>query len=429
MRDRSAQPPQWYVSAQQAENGYPSALSAPPPSPSEVVRGHELRRRQRLARLIALGLMGAVVLLIPAALIPSLNIITVAALVITFIGTASAYLLAQRHHVTAAGYALLSCLALAVALEIVGKAMKQGGLDLSDLRLYDLFVLPIVLSGVLVNRRGPIVIASLTSVFTIGSMLELTRTPALQAYWNATYPVPGSPYDVISVAIVVQALTAVAAWLGADSVRRSLLDASRAEDLSRANERIVAQAQEIEGQRQRLQAGIAHLQQVHAAVARGLWDTRAHIAGGELMPVAMSLNLLLDRLKSLTQEHVQRARIDTAAHELATALRRVWTGGPYTPPAYTGTPFDEILVELSRLRGFVSGGPSGGPALRAARDAASVSGPVPPAPMPPLPTGFGTEPPPDQAIGGWSRPPDATSQPGAPHEDGADDIPDWLWPR
>jgi hypothetical protein len=327
---------------------YPDQI--PPPTPHEVVRQHELRRRGRLVRIIALGLGAAVLLLIPAAFIPSPNVITFLALAVTLVGALGAHFLGRYNRVSAAGYMLLGGLALAVALEIVGKALKQGGLDLSDLRLYDLFALPIVLSGVIVNRRSPIVIASLTGAFSILSLVILHRTPALDAYWNATYPVPGSPYDVVSVAIVLQGLTATAAWLGADSVRRALLDASRAEDLARANERILAQAGEIQAQRQRLQDGIAHLQQVHAAVAHGRWDARAQIESGELLPVAVSLNLLLDRLSRLTQEHAQRARGDAAAHELAVALRRVWGGGPYIPPAFTGTPLDEVVAELARLR-------------------------------------------------------------------------------
>jgi hypothetical protein len=163
----------------------------------------------------------------------------------------------------------------------------------------------------------------------------------------------------------------VVAWLGADSVRRALLDASRAEDLEAANRRNAAQAQELALQRQRLQLGIQELQLVHSAVARGHWEARARINEGELLPVAMSLNLLLDRLTRLSREQDQRMRIEAAAQQLAMALRRTRAGEPYMPPAYTGTIFDEVLVEIAALRPAIA---SGGPTSRVAEDQVPFSG-------------------------------------------------------
>ncbi len=145
------------------------------------------------------------------------------------------------------------------------------------------------------------------------------------------------------VPVVLQAMSATAAWLGADSVRRALLDAYRVEELSAAKE-------QIEDQQRRLQRGIAHIQQVHAAVAHGQWDARAQVEATELMPVAVSLNLLLDRISRLTRDQEPRQRVDRSAHELAQTLRRLRNGEGYEPPAYTGTPFDEVLVELNVLR-------------------------------------------------------------------------------
>lgn len=341
-------------------------------APLEVLRRHELRRRRRLLRIITLGIMGPLVLLIPAALIPKLDIVTLVAVGIGLAFTLIAYFLNALDRVNAGGFALLGGLALAICWEVIAKSGKQNGLDLSDLRLYDLFALPIVLSGVVISRRGPIIIGAGTILFTVVSLLALHHTPTLQQYWDGTYQfaIAGSVYDVVAVAVVIQLLTAISAWLGSDSVRRALLDASRAEELSAANELIQEQAQRVDTQRRRMQEGIAHIQQVHAAVARGQWDARASVTEGELLPVAMSLNLLLDRLSRLNREQDQRTRGDLAAHELALALRRRRAGDVYTPPAYTGTPLDEVLVELSFLRGqqppttgHITSAPTPSPAL------------------------------------------------------------------
>lgn len=322
-------------------------------TPQQVLYANEQQRRHRLVRLVSLGIFAGSGLLIPTALIPTPDVVTLVAVLFAFVGAGIGYLLNRMRFVNSAGYAVLLGMMLAIGWEIVAQAIRQGGLDLNDLRVYDMFVLPIVLSAVLVTRRGPVILAVISIAFTIGSMLLLHQSPPLQQYWNGTYPYAiGSSYDVVVVAVVMQGLAATAAWLGADSVRRALLQAYRVDEIA------AAKAQ-IEAQQQRLQRGIAHIQQVHAAVAHGQWDARAQVEAAELIPVAVSLNLLLDRLSRLTRDQEQRQRVDRTAHELAVALRRLRQGGGYAPPAYTGTPFDEVLMELDVLRTAQPGSGSG----------------------------------------------------------------------
>ncbi|HEU5440286.1 MAG TPA: hypothetical protein VFU88_13430 [Ktedonobacterales bacterium] len=317
-----------------------------------VVRVHERRRRKRLLRILTISVLVVVALLVPATLIPAPDPSTLPAVLLAGAFTLAALAMLAADWVAGSGFALLGGLCFAIGWAIFAKSQAQGGVDLSDLRIYDLFVLPIALSGVVLGRRGPLLLGGATIAFTIASLLLLPHTPPLQAYWDGHYQFAtlGSVYDVIAVALVAQGLVAAAGWLGADSVRRALLEATRADELEQANRRIQAQAREVELQRLRLQAGIAQIQEVHTAVARGFWDTRANIPDGELLPVATSLNLLLDRLGRLTRESGEQARAFAAAHELAMALRRLSAGQTYTPPAFTGTPLDEVLMELTRLR-------------------------------------------------------------------------------
>ena len=313
-------------------------------TPRQALVISERQRRSRLVRLVSLGLLIGMGLLIPTALIPTPDVVTLVAVLLAFGGAGVGYLLNRARVINAAGYAVLAGLVIAIGWEIIAQSLRQGGLDLNDLRVYDLFVLPIVLSAVLVTRRGPIILAAISIIYTLISLLLLRQSPPLQQYWDGTYPYAiGSSYDVVIVPVLLQALAATAAWLGADSVRRALLQAYR------VNELAVAKAQ-IEEQQRRLQRGIAHIQQVHAAVAHGKWDARAQVDAAELIPVAVSLNLLLDRISRLTRDQEQRQRVDRAAHELAQALRRLRGGQPYTPPGYTGTPLDEVLMELDVLR-------------------------------------------------------------------------------
>ncbi len=386
-------------------------------TPREVARAHDVRRRTRLVRIITLGVMVPIVLLLPSAVFPTFDIVSFVSLLIALVGMASAYALNRLRQVDPAGYTLLLAITAGIAWDILGKAHSQSGIDLGDLRLYDLFAVPVLLSGVLLTRRGPVIIAAITATFTTASLILLPKTPPLQQYWNGDYKlVIGSFYDVIAIAVLIQLLTAVVAWLGADSIRRALLDASRAEELDAANQRNAAQAQELSLQQQRLQQGIHELQQVHSAVARGHWEARARVQEGELLPVAMSLNLLLDRLTRLYREQDQRGRIEAASNQLAMALRRVRGGEPYAPPAYTGTVLDEVLVELSTLRPDLSRIDTNGPASRA-----PVSQPPAAAPADP-PSSWESA----GGSGGAGAQPWPSLNGDDPDQNGQDRLPDWL---
>jgi hypothetical protein len=393
-----------------------------PVSPRDVARQHDQRRRARLVRIVTLGVLVPVVLLIPSAIFPTFDIVSFVSLAIALVGTLATYVLNRLRQIGPAGYVLLLGISAGIAWDIFGKAHSQGGVDLGDLRLYDLFAIPVLLSGVLLSRRGPVIIAAVTTTFTTASLILLPRTPPLQQYWDGNYKyVIGSLYDVIAIAVLIQALTAVVAWLGADSIRRALLDASRAEELEAANQRNAAQAQELAWHQQRLQAGIQELQQVHSAVARGHWDARARVQEGELLPVAMSLNLLLDRLTRLYREQDQRTRIEVAAQQLAQAMRRMRGGQPYIAPAYSGTVLDEVLVELSTLRPTFS---AGGPASRVGQDQLSSAGPASLPVSPDLDLAGGQSDTSGQSDGHqW---PSLNGH--DPDQNGLDYLPDWLRP-
>jgi hypothetical protein len=336
-----------------------------PTTADEVLEEHERQRRRRLVRILTLGLMIPSLLLIPSALFPKFILGSLLSLLIVLAGTVAAFILNRLAYVVAASYVLIFGLAGALGWQVISKVVLQHGVDALDLRYYDLMVLPVLLGAVLLGRRGPLVIASVVSVFTLASLLVLPRTPTLEQYWQAMYPYSlGSVYDVIALAVLFQWVAAVIGWIGADSIRRALAIAARVDEVGAANARISAQAREIEVQRHRLQEGITRIQQVHAAIARGNLDARVRVDQAELLPMATSLNLLLDRLTRLTREQSDRAQIEAAAHELALAMRQMRAGMLVGTLNYTGTAFDEVLIEFAALRSFQTARPSLLPASR-----------------------------------------------------------------
>lgn len=320
-------------------------------SPQRVVRGYDTARQRWLLNIISIGVAIPALVLLPSGLFPTLDRATVVACSIAFAFALVAWVVNRTDHTRTAGIMLVLGLAIAVGWEMLSKAFDHGGLDLADLRLYDLFVLPILLAGVLIGRRATLLTGLTTATFTVVTLLTMPRTHNLQIFWNGNPPpVKGSFYDVIAVPIVIQALTAVAAALAADSVRRALSLATQADELGTIYRQVNEQSYLIESQRHRLREGIAQMQQAVAAFGRGNFDVRPQASDSDLAPLSASLNALFDQMRRQAREQHARARVDQGAAELAAALRAVRNGRQYTPPNYTGTALDQVLVELATLR-------------------------------------------------------------------------------
>lgn len=92
-----------------------------------------------------------------------------------------------------------------------------------------------------------------------------------------------------------------------------------------------------------MEEGIAALREVHARVARGDLAIRAPHIVGPLLPIAVSLNLMLDRLSAMSQ---RGSKYDQVAHEcgmLQEAIERVGQGqAPWLPDQ----PIPQGTIEL-----------------------------------------------------------------------------------
>lgn len=92
-----------------------------------------------------------------------------------------------------------------------------------------------------------------------------------------------------------------------------------------------------------MEEGIAALREVHARVARGDLGSRAPHIVGPLLPIAISLNLMLDRLSAMSQ---RGSKYDQIAHEcsmLQEAIERIGQGqAPWLPDQ----PIPQGTVEL-----------------------------------------------------------------------------------
>lgn len=106
--------------------------------------------------------------------------------------------------------------------------------------------------------------------------------------------------------------------------------------------------------KQTLEEGIAALQRIHAQVARGDFTVRARISAGPLLPIAVSLNLMLDRLGSLTQRGAAYEQLLYNLRLLQEALNRLSQGQPLWPEEQLSpqiaTDLRPIFIQLSYLQ-------------------------------------------------------------------------------
>ncbi len=139
--------------------------------------------------------------------------------------------------------------------------------------------------------------------------------------------------DVVTLILVViivirQALTLLENNRLAMQMRGELVISRRELQVSR---READEATRTAQEKQALDEGIASLRDVHARVARGDIVARAPATPGPLLPIAISLNLMLDRISALSQ---RGAKYDQLAHEcriLQQGVERLGEGKPPWP--------------------------------------------------------------------------------------------------
>lgn len=131
---------------------------------------------------------------------------------------------------------------------------------------------------------------------------------------------------VVGLVIVRQILTLM------DNVRLTRRQADALDRLEIVNQRVEEQARLIAERNTALEKGVAELKDVQARLANGNLRARAPLTGGELLPLAISLNLLADRLMHREQAEIYLQRLIHALAELSIAIERYRFGGPLIIP-------------------------------------------------------------------------------------------------
>ena len=140
------------------------------------------------------------------------------------------------------------------------------------------------------------------------------------------------PILVFTTLLVVGLLVARQIVTQRDNERLTRRQAVALDRLEIANNRVEEQARMITERNKTLEEGISHLKEVQAQLANGNLRARARKVGGELLPLAGSLNLMADRMMRFEQTEQRAQKLSKALADLSATLERYRVGTRFVVP-------------------------------------------------------------------------------------------------
>lgn len=284
---------------------------------------------------VAVGIIAPTAIPVPIYWIPILSLIVLSSL---------SFMLnrAARISLSASVFILAIDATLAILMLVLPHGIRN-----SNIPDFDLFLLATLIGGILLPRRLlPFLVAfHILLIFVLFAYLPHDRLLTQEIQVNQQ----GFAYGELSDAFLLQVVGAGIAWLNAWSVDRALVRASKAEDLARAHRRLNEYIRSQVKQRERLEYGITVLKDAHARFANGDYKARANLQDNELASLALSFNLLAERLTRIGQMVQDYARLELAFQQLFAVRDAIMHRGVLEPFAPTGTLVDQIYPWLRQF--------------------------------------------------------------------------------
>lgn len=350
--------------------------------PAVTIEQREHARRSRLASWIILGLLIAVLVLIPTALFtPG----TLVALVGVGVGLLIMAALNRAGQVSAAGVLLILLVCAGVISSI---ASDPRGLTIDALPGYDLLAVSIVVGASVLPRRATFGVAAFNIAVICLDFFLQPHAPDLVKEYAQFSGQTEAALVLLARPVALQIILAVIAFLWVRGTDQAIRRADRAEE-------IAALEHSIADQKRQLDIGIQQILQTHIRAANGDFTARAPLGQENVLwQIAASLNNLLARLQRAGQAEHQLRRTEEELARLAAAIDDAQSGRRPIWPAPSGTAADLIIERVNR---------GANPPTRISRPSDRIpSEPLTPSAAPPS-QGFGA--PPSQGFGVPPLPP------------------------
>lgn len=296
-----------------------------------------LRRSRVLSALFPLIVVAAL-MSIPSALLESMYWLP---LFVLFAFSAVAFFCNRLAYINLSGLCMILAIDAALTALLV---TSPGGIRNSNIPDLDLFLVATLVGGIILPRRLLPLLAIFHMVLIIFLFLLLPHDPLLEKEIQVNQG--GLVYNELSDALLLQIVGTAIAWLNARSVDIALLRASKAEDLASAQRSLNEQTRRQVEQKDRLEYGIHVLKEAHARFANGDYRARAVLQDNELASLAVSFNLLADRLNRIARDAQEQANLEMAFRQLFALQEEVVYGGNLRPLPLTGTLVDRIYPWL-----------------------------------------------------------------------------------
>jgi hypothetical protein len=262
-----------------------------------------------------------------------------------------AVILNRKRQVTMSGLFLIFSIDASL---VVLMMTLPNGIRNSNIPDFDLYIIPILIGGVVLPRN----LIPFLAILHIGVILALftllPHDPLLTKEIMVNQG--GLAYSELCDAFLIQIVCAMIAWLAAWSVDGALLRANRAEELADAHRCLNEQTLQVVEQKRRLDYGIEVLREAQARFANGDYRARANLQDNELIPLAVSFNLMVERLNHVTQIAQEHVRLKKSLEQLLDIQHAIFYNHELKPFLPTKTIADHLyhsLTQYYRLREFV----------------------------------------------------------------------------
>ena len=306
---------------------------------TSLVDQERLRRSRILSALFPFIFL-AILIIAPTAIPVATYWIPIAAL---FGLSVIAFILNRAAYINLSG--LFVIFAIDATLTILMITLPTG-IRNSNIPDFDLFLISTLIGGIVLPRRLLPFLAVLHIVLIFALFILLPHDLLLTQEIHVNQK--DFAYSELSDTILLQIVGAFIAWLNASSVDRALLRASKAEEFARLHKSLNEQTRQQVEQKERLEHGINVLREAHARFANGDYKARANLQENELASLALSFNLLAERLYRVAQTAAEHARLELAFQQLFAIQETVIYGGALQPLAPTGTLVDRIYPWLKQ---------------------------------------------------------------------------------
>ena len=207
----------------------------------------------------------------------------------------------------------------------LGAVLTQSGAHTAQASLF--FIPVIIEAGLFLSPELTLIVAAVAAALTASAILL-----ALALAGNSSTEL-GDAYQVVVYALGVQALVGYLSWQLATFIYEKVTAAQTAEDLRFAQARLEAFERQMAEQRRQLQREAGLIQTAVSSMLSHEYDARVEIEDGELAPIANSLNLLFERLRSTNEMERKVQRMEAEVPPLVDyAARMADPGAPAQQP-------------------------------------------------------------------------------------------------